>query len=271
MAERYDVLPLAITERIVARNSVSNLELFLDRLSSRSLLTAEEREAVLDLRGYAEQVKANRDFVQLGEQVDHACLVVTGVVGRFDQTSDGPRQITAMHIPGDMCDLHSVVLPMSSSALQAFCTTTILRIPHLAIKAVAARYPALAEAFWRDCMVDASILAEWLVNVSRRNAKTRVAHLLCEMATRLGRAPGANDFAFDFPVTQTQLGDATALSAVHINRTLQGLRAEGLVEWHRGVVRLPHWDDLVRRAEFDPAYLQRVLRPEQRLRIVGSM
>ena len=254
----------------MARSSGSNLQLFLDRLTRRSLLTAEEQEAVLDLPGYAEQVQSNRDFVPLGERVDHAFLVVAGIVGRFDQTSEGPRQITAMHIPGDMCDLHSVVLPMSSSALQAFCTTTIVRIPHSAIRAVAARYPALAEAFWRDCMVDASILAEWLVNVSRRNAKTRVAHLLCEMATRLGRAPGANDFAFDFPVTQTQLGDATALSAVHINRTLQSLRAEGLVEWHRSVIRLPHWDALVKRGQFDPSYLLRDRQPEQRLRIVES-
>lgn len=247
-----------------------NLQPFLDRLTSRSVLTAEEQQAVLNLSGQAEQVTANRDFVPLGKRVDHACLIVAGIVGRFDQNGEGTRQITAMHIPGDMCDLHSVVQPMATSALQALSVATILRIPHAAIRGVASRYPALAEAFWRDCMVDAAILAEWVVNVGRRDAKTRVAHLLCEMATRLHAHANRNDFVFDLPVTQMQLAEATALTAVHVNRTLQSLRADGLVEWHQRVIRLPRWDALVDRAEFDPAYLQTQVRPEHRLRIVQA-
>jgi CRP-like cAMP-binding protein len=117
-------------------------------------------------------------------------------------------------------------------------------------------------------MVDAAILSEWVVNVGRRDAKTRIAHLLCEMATRLHATAGENDFVFDFPVTQTQLAEATAMTAVHVNRTLQSLRADGLIEWHQRVIRMPRWDALMERAEFDPAYLQAQLRPEQRLRIV---
>lgn len=245
-----------------------NLQPYLDRLTSRSVLTEEEQQAVLHLAGHAEQVNSNRDFVPLGERVDHVSLVVAGIVGRFDQNGEGRRQITAMHIPGDICDLHSVVQPQATSALQALSVATILRVPHSAIRSAAARYPALAEAFWRDCTVDAAILAEWVVNVGRRNAKTRVAHLLCEMASRLRAHTGENDFVFDLPVTQAQLAEATALTAVHVNRTLQSLRADGLVEWHQRVVRLPRWDALVDRAEFDPAYLQTHVQPEQRLRIV---
>src|SRR5690348_5711583 len=174
-----------------------NLPLFLDRLTSRSVLTDEEQQAVLNLPGHAEQVQSNRDFVPLGTRLDHACLIVAGIVGRFDQNGEGTRQITAMHVPGDMCDLHSVVQPMPTSALQALSVATILRVPHAAIRATAARYPAVAEAFWRDCMVDAAILSEWVVNVGRRDAKARIAHLLCEMATRLHATGGGSDFVFD--------------------------------------------------------------------------
>ena len=240
-----------------------NLRPYLDRLISRSVLTDEEQQAVLNLPGYAEQVQSNNDFAPLGRRVDHACLIVAGIVGRFDQGSDGRRQITAMHVPGDMCDLHSIVQPVPTSSLQALSVATILRIPHSAIRAAAGRYPALAEALWRDCMVDAAILAEWVVNVGRRNATTRIAHLLCELATRL-HAKAGNDFVFDLPVTQTQLADATAMTAVHVNRTLQSLRADKLVEWHQRVIRLPQWDALVEKAEFDAAYLQAMTRPEQR-------
>ena len=247
-----------------------NVQPYLNRLTSRSVLTEEEQQAILNLPGHAEQVQPNRDFVPLGDIADHVSLIVAGIVGRFDQSSDGARQITAMHIPGDVCNLHSVVQPQATSALQALSVATILRIPHVAIRAVAAHYPALAEALWRDCTVDAAILAEWVVNVGRRDAKTRVAHLLCEMATRLDAGEGANDFVFDFPVTQTQLAEATALTAVHVNRTLQSLRADGLVEWHQRIIRVPQWDLLVERAEFDDAYLQTRVRPEERIRIVQA-
>lgn len=84
------------------------------------------------------------------------------MVGRFGQTSEGARQITALHTAGDGLDLHSLVLPKDQYALQALSTATILRIPHAALRALAARYPAVAEAFWRDCSVDAAIAAQWV-------------------------------------------------------------------------------------------------------------
>lgn len=177
----------------MAQFNRSNLQLFLNRLTSRSVLTEEEQQAVLNLPGHAEQVHSNRDFVPLGTRVDHACLVIAGIVGRFDQDGAGTRQITAMHVPGDMCDLHSVVQPMPTSALQSLSVATIMRVPHAAIRAAAARYPAVAEALWRDCTVDAAILCEWVVNVGRRDAKTRIAHLLCELATRLHATGNGGD------------------------------------------------------------------------------
>jgi hypothetical protein len=90
------------------------------------------------------------------------------------------------------------------------------------------------------------------------------------MATRLDAGKGASSFVFDFPVTQAQLAEATALTAVHVNRTLQSLRADGLLEWHQRLIRIPQWDALVERAEFDPSYLQSQVRPEQRIRIVQA-
>jgi len=254
----------------MAHSNRSDLQRFLDRLTSRSVLTDKEQQAILNLPAYAEQVGANRDFVRLGERVDHACLVIAGIVGRFEQTREGMRQITAMHISGDMCDLHSVVQPVPTSALQALSVSTILRVPHGAIRTIAGRYPALAEAFWRDCMVDAAIMNEWVVNVGRRDARTRLAHLLCEMATRLGAVTNGKDVVRDFPVTQSQMANATGLTAVHVNRTLQALRTAGLVEWRSGVLHLPHWDALIAYGEFDSSYLQAGVKPEQRLRIVQA-
>lgn len=246
------------------------LQRFLDRLTSRSVLTEQEQQAVLNLPGRAEQVQSNRDFVRLGETIDHACLIVAGMVGRFEQTAQGARQITAIHIPGDMADLHSVVQPTTTSALQALSVATIVRIPHIAIRAIAARYPALAEALWRDCMVDSAILSEWVVSVGRRNARTRIAHLFCELAARLGVAPGAGDIVFPFPVTQTQLADATGLTPVHVNRTMQSLRHDGVMTVQAQTVWIHDWNALVKAGDFDADYLQINIEPERRLRIAAA-
>ena len=243
-----------------------NLSLFLDRLILRSVLSEREQQAILNLPTRTHQVQANRDFVRLDERVDHACFVVAGLVGRFDQNSQGKRQITSLYIAGDMPDLHSVVQPTATSALQALSTTTILKVPHSALRAIGAEFPAIAEALWRDCMVDSMILAQWVVNVGCRDAKTRIAHLLCEMACRSAPLQERKNVSYALPMTQAHLADATGISPVHVNRSLKALASHG-VSLRRGTVRIEDWDNLVQVGDFDAAYLQADLRPEERIRV----
>lgn len=127
-----------------------DLQRFLDRLTRRSVLSKEEQQAVLDLPTQAEQIQTNREFVPLGRRVEHTSFVAAGLVGRLEYTGDGSRQITAVQVPGDMCDAQTVVQPVPTWGLQALTVTTILRVPHRSISAATALYPALAEALWRD-------------------------------------------------------------------------------------------------------------------------
>lgn len=245
--------------------NLPGLQLYMKRLTMRSRLSETEKRAILDLPGHALQVKTNHDFVRLGEMTDHACLIVAGLAGRFCQTAEGARQITALHIAGDMADLQSVVQPRVGWALQALTTTTILRIPHSALRGVAARYPAVAEAFWRDCMVDAAVLSEWVFNLGRRDARTRIAHLFCETATRYRHGAQSHATVFEFPLTQTHLADATGLTTVHVNRMLKALSQ--VVKVTDGTVHIHDWVRLVEIGKFNSDYLQVDLRPADRIRI----
>lgn len=231
------------------------LQPFLDKLVSRSKLGAAERRAILALPAHPAQIQTNRDFVRLGERVTHASFVVAGLVGRFGQNREGARQITAVHIPTDMVDLHSVVVPEAGSALQALSVATILRVPHEALREIAHRFPAIAEAFWRECVVDAAVLAEWVVNVGRRDAKARLAHLLCEIACRVEGAGKQVGFAVPFAATQTHLADMTGLTPVHVNRTLQALRRENVVDVRTRMIHILDWRRLIQIGDFDGAYL----------------
>jgi len=254
----------------MAQQVQANLQGFLDRLLSRSLLSKHEQQAILALPGRAAQVPANHDFVRPGDVVDHACLVVDGLVGRFGQNAAGARQITAFHIAGDMADLHCVIQPKGASSLQALSLATVRRVPHRALRAIAAKYPGIAEALWRDCMVDAAILSQWVVNVGRRDAKTRIAHLLCETAVRYKADIRSDAVIFQLPLTQTHLADATGLTSVHVNRTLRALREAGLVFVTGWTVRILDWDELARLGDFDAGYLQAGIRPEERIRIAHA-
>jgi len=239
-----------------ARTSFA-LELYLRRLTNRSPLNEEEKAALLDLPAQADEVTVERDFVHPGDRVTHACLIADGLVARFAQIKNGNRSFVALHIPGDMADLHSVVAPNVSWALHALTPTLLLRIPHPALRSIASRYPAVAIAFWRDCVVDANILAQWHVNVSRKDAAARVAHLMCELACRyeaIGLSQGGD--RFPLPITQADMADAVGLTAVHLNRVLKRLSEQGLLLKEQMSVTILDRRRLVALAEFDADYLE---------------
>lgn len=113
-------------------------------------------------------------------------------------------------------------------------------------------------------MVDAAILAQWVVNVGRREARARIAHLLCEMAVRFGHAPASGEIVFPFRLTQNQLADVTGMTPVHVNRTLQGLRKDRLADVRQNA-SIYDWDALAAEGDFAPAYLQANVTPKKRL------
>lgn len=162
------------------------LHLFVRRLEARSTLSDPEREAVLSLRGQLERVAAHRDFVRVGEELRESCLIVEGLVARVAQLEDGGHQIISLHMPGDMVDPYSLMLPRALSALHALAKTTIRKVPHEALRAMVFAHQNLSAALWRDCVVDGAIVAQWLVNISRKSARSRIAHLMAEMAVRYG-------------------------------------------------------------------------------------
>ena len=122
------------------------------------------------------------------------------------------------------------------------------------------KYPRIELALWRDTMLDAALYRQWLINLGRRNADQRIAHLFCEIWTRVDAIGRAQDATCDLPLTQTDLADALGFSVVHVNKSLRRLREDGLITFRANQVRVHDWERLRSVAAFNPAYLQ--LRPE---------
>lgn len=240
------------------------LSLFLKRLLLRSELDEAEQQAILGLRAHLQEVPAGADIVIPGDCVEYSCLVATGLIGRFEVMSDGQRQIVSLYLSGDMCDLQSVVLPVAGWGLEAISASTVLKVPHADLRRLAADFPSLAMAFWRDTAVDACILAKSATIVRRKDAMCRLAHLICEMTLRSEMVGITREKIAIFEASQARLADILGLTPVHVNRTLADLRKAGAIEGAGRSFAIADWNTLVSIAEFDPIYLVTGT-PEERL------
>src|SRR5206468_3067751 len=169
--------------------------------------------------------------------------------------SVGARQIISFHIPGEFIDIQNCMLEVADHNVQSLVRSNVAIIQNGALLDVIAARPNIRRAIWYDSLVDASVFREWVVNVGRRDARERIAHLLCELAARLRAAGLESGPSFDFPITQEQLADATGLTAVHTNRTLQSLRRDGLIQLTARSLTVLDWEGLRATGDFDELYL----------------
>jgi CRP-like cAMP-binding protein len=194
-------------------------------------------------------------MVREGERTTDCSVILRGFAFRQKLLRDGSRQIISIHIPTEFVDLQNGLLLVADHNVQCINGAEAATIPREALLSLAIERPEVLRAIWIDTLIDASVFREWVVNVGRRDSRARIAHLLCELALRLRSIGLVHDDRFDFPLTQEQLADATGLTAVHTNRTLQSLRKDGLVQLTGRSLTVLDWDRLCEVAEFDELYL----------------
>jgi CRP-like cAMP-binding protein len=190
-------------------------------------------------------------------------VLLSGFACRYKIVAGGSRQIVGLHLPGDFIDLQSAFLGRAAHSLQMMTPGDTASVPLKDLQDLAAQYPELQNALWVESLVDLSITSEWVSNVGRRDARSRIAHLLCEFATRLRGAGMSPERSFTLPMSQEQIADATGLTSVHVNRTLQELGRSDLIRRQGRSITVPEWQALARVADFNPAYLSVAQSPQR--------
>jgi CRP-like cAMP-binding protein len=228
---------------------VRKLEQFV-RLSSadRAFLT---RAASERLRKFGPRV----DIVREGERPKDVQLVVAGWACRYKQLEDGRRQVVSFFLPGDICDLNVFILREMDHSIGSITDVAIADLSRDFFEEISAGYPRIVTALWWESLVDAAIQREWTLNLGQRTALERMAHLLCEMFFRLRLAGLTNGDSCDFPLTQADLADASGLSKVHVNRTLQELRSANLIVLKGRTLVVPDLRRLMDAGLFNANYL----------------
>jgi CRP-like cAMP-binding protein len=225
------------------------------RWSKHAKLSRDDVEALLSLPFTRKNFGKDAYIVREGQKAVECCLLLRGLAFRQKLLRDGSRQIISFHIPTEFVDLQNSLLGVADHSVQSLYRAECAMIPRDALTNVADEHPALRVAMWVDTLIDASIFREWVVNVGRRDSRARIAHLLCELILRLQKIGAGNGGQYDFPLTQEQLADATGLTAVHTNRTLQSLRKDGLIQLTAKSLTVLDWEGLREVGDFDELYL----------------
>jgi CRP-like cAMP-binding protein len=225
------------------------------QLNTIASLSEPAKQAVAGLPMHVVSLEADQEILREGDRSSQCYVILEGFVANFKITATGKRQIVAYYLAGDIPDLQSLHLPVLDSSWITITPCKVGFIQHENLHRLCERHPDITKVLWRWTLIAASIYREWVTNVGQRNASARVAHLLCEVITRMRAVGLTRDYTCEFAMTQTELADATGMSTVHINRTLQELRRAKLITLKENTLTAIDWEGLQEAGEFDPAYL----------------
>ena len=238
MASRADSIhglaSVSLKETLVKAGLAPQLADLLDRMPHRTV-----------------QVDPRRPFREPGVQRNEVMFVKSGLLSKYKTDGSGRRQIVALRFPGEG------ILPREGAAgygIQAIVKSEVMVGKAEDFDPLVEKYPELARFFWRLVQRNEAIGYEWLVNCGRRDSTARVAHLLCETATRTGI--DVDHEALINPFTQQQIADITGQTSVNVNRVFADLERQGLIKRDGRQILFQDWPEMRRMASFQPNYLE---------------
>lgn len=245
-------------------SSGNPLGLLADDLELHSVLSPEDRQAILNLPHKIRVFEPSSYLVSEGERPVRCSVLLSGFAYRQKQTSGGSRQIVSIHIPGEALDFQHLFLEVADHSIQMLTRGEVAQILISDLQHLVDTNHGVSRAISRRILVEASIFREWVLNVGRRDARSRMAHLLCEFAVRMRATDLTDDHSYELPITQEQFADAVGLTPVHVNRTLKSLEGDGLVRRNKRNIFIPSWKRLAEVADFNQRYLHLATEPISR-------
>jgi CRP-like cAMP-binding protein len=220
----------------------------------RTLPSDEDLAALRALPFTRRRVERDRYIVREGEVPTTCGLLLDGFAIRQKVVRSGARQIMSFHFPGEFIDLQSCLLAVNDHSVQALGPCEVATVPKPAILELIERRCSVSLAMWFDTLGEGAIFREWVVNIGRRNPAPLSPLLWGVVALGLDEKP-RDGSVFKLPLTQEHIADATGLTPVHTNRTIQALRREGMISWSARRLDVHDWNALRSIGDFSDLYL----------------
>jgi CRP-like cAMP-binding protein len=228
---------------------------FVQKIQNLTTLSSEEAEALQCFATMAREVNAQTELISQGEAYRCGYVLHTGWAIRAKTLHNGRRQILNFVLPGDVVGLAAPFFTIADYSVTTIGPTNVTELTFTRFTEVFHLQPRLGAALCWQLAQEEAIISEHLVNIGRRDAYTRVGHLLTELYWRLDAVGLVQDFTYTMPLSQSMLADALGLSFVHISRTIRRLRQDGLVQIHGPRVVICDLPALECAVDFENAYL----------------
>lgn len=234
---------------------LSHHDILVRKLRVHSELSGVDEDVLRQLPLRVRMMGAGEDLVREGDEAQVSAVLMQGWLGRYQTLPLGRRQYLSIHMAGDWPDAQGLFLKRMDHAVCALGEAMVATVHHDHLRALFDRSRPIAEALWRETLIDAAIFRQAITNNSSRDAPQRLAHLLCELFYRAQKGGIASGNTLDIPLKQEQLGEALGLALVTVNRSVRALRATGAADLRHETLTVIDWQRLVAWAEFDPGYL----------------
>lgn len=230
---------------------------FIRYLEQRDLLTREDRARLERIETTVHDFAPGETIIQRGQPETKSCLMLEGMSARSHRINgrETDRVITALHVPGDFVDLHGFILAGLEHSVVSVGASRVEFVSHAELTEITENFPHLARLLWMSTLIDAAIHRQWLVAAASLRSSAHLAHLLCEIYTRLTVVGVASGHQFTLPLLQRELADILGYSPIHINRAVRDLRDRGLIRWSGSDIEIVDWPGLSVLARFNPEYL----------------
>ena len=219
------------------------------------LLASGEAQLLTSLMGPPRAVEMRQRITRRNQPQNDVLYLSEGFVGRYREDRLSRRQILAIQVPGDFFDLPSYALGRLDHDVEALCQGAVRAIPHATIGQLREAAPALYHKLWHISQLDAAIHRYWVFRVGRLVGRARLANFFSEIFTRLYARGLCGPDGFKLPINQSELGEVCGMTAVHINRMVGELRAEGICSFRGAEVRIDDLSGLFATGQFDWDYL----------------
>lgn len=230
----------------------------VERFGAVAELTAPEIDCLKDLQRRERVTPAGEELLRQGAEAAELFVMKSGWAHAYRQLGDGQRQVLEVLLPGDIVGSRQLGLPRALNYVVTLSDAVVCPVPRDQLKTALLDHPRLGQVLLEIGAREQAILVERIIDLGRRDAYCRLAHFFVEIAARLATIRQIEGLDFRFPISQAVLADALGMSKVHVNRTLQRLRAEGLIELRSGAprtARLCDLDGLIAAAQFEAFYL----------------
>ena len=209
-----------------------------ERLGQFARLSHGERDALERLEEHERGFRRGAVVIAEGEAGRELFVVRSGWLHSSVMLGNGSRQIKRFHFSGDIVGLPLLAFTESPETLTAVTDLTLAGFSREKLASLIGDQPRLGMLLLALTLAERVSLADRMASIGRTSARMRVSSLLCEIWVRLRRAGLAKDGYIQLPLTQEDIGDATGLTAVHVNRMMRALSEDGLIERNSGHFRV---------------------------------